>query len=64
LARRQTNGKPDVIALSWKAQRRLHHVWQRMQRRNKRRTIIAVAQARSSQPSLAVRQTLTVPGAG
>jgi transposase len=46
LARRQTNGEPNVIALSWKAQRRLHHVWHRMERRHKRRTIIAVAAAR------------------
>ena len=27
LARRQTNGEPEIVALSWKAQRRLHHVW-------------------------------------
>jgi transposase len=46
LARRQRDGEPEIIALSWKAQRRLHHVWQRMQQRNKRRTIIAVAAAR------------------
>jgi transposase len=46
LARRQAHGEPEVIALSWKAQRRLHHVWQRMEQRNKRRTIIAVAAAR------------------
>jgi hypothetical protein len=35
-----------VLALSWKAQRRLHHVWTRMEQRHKRRTIIAVAAAR------------------
>jgi transposase len=46
LARRQRDGEPEVIALSWKAQRRLHHLWQRMEQRNKRRTIIAVAAAR------------------
>jgi len=46
LARRQRDGEPEVIALSWKAQRRLHHVWARMEARNKRRTIIAVACAR------------------
>jgi transposase len=46
LARRQLDGEPHVIALSWKAQRRLHHVWRRMEQRNKRRTIIAVAAAR------------------
>ena len=41
-----STAKPDVLALSWKAQRRLHHVWQRMEQRHKRRTIIAVAAAR------------------
>jgi transposase len=46
LARRQRDGEPKVIALSWKAQRRLHHVWNRMEQRGKRRTIIAVAAAR------------------
>jgi transposase len=46
LARRQRDGEPEVIAISWKAQRRLHHVWQRMEGRHKRRTIIAVAAAR------------------
>jgi transposase len=46
LARRQTNAEPEIVALSWKAQRRLHHVWQRMEQRHKRRTIIAVATAR------------------
>jgi transposase len=46
LARRQRDGEPEVLALSWKAQRRLHHVWRRMEQRNKRRTIIAVAAAR------------------
>ncbi len=46
LARRQLDGEPQVLALSWKAQRRLHHVWRRMEQRNKRRTIIAVAAGR------------------
>jgi transposase len=46
LARRQRDGEPEVLALSWKAQRRLHHVWQRMQEGHKRRTIIAVAAGR------------------
>src|SRR5215212_2702114 len=46
LARRQLDGEPHVLALSWKAQRRLHHVWQRMEQRSKRRTIIAVAAGR------------------
>jgi transposase len=46
LARRQQHGEPEIIALSWKAQRRLHHVWTRMEQRHKRRTIIALAAAR------------------
>jgi transposase len=46
LARRQLDGEPHVLTLSWRAQRRLHHVWQRMEQRHKRRTIIAVAAAR------------------
>ena len=46
LARRQSNGEPEIIALSWTAQRRLHHIWTRMEQRHKRRTIIAVAAAR------------------
>jgi len=46
LARRQRDGEPHVIALSWKAQRRLHHIWNRMEHRSKRRTVIAVAAAR------------------
>lgn len=46
LARRQADGEPEVIAIAWKAQRRLHHVWNRMEQRHKRRTIIAVAAAR------------------
>jgi transposase len=44
--RRQANADPATVALAWKAQRRLHHVWTQMQQRNKRRTIIAVACAR------------------
>jgi transposase len=46
LARRQRDGEPQILALSWKARRRLHHIWQRMEQRHKRRTIIAVAAAR------------------
>jgi len=46
LRRRQQGADPKVVALSWKAQRRLHHVWSRMEARGKRRTIIAVAAAR------------------
>jgi hypothetical protein len=35
-----------MTCLSWKAQRRLHHVWHQMQLRNKRHAIIAVAAGR------------------
>lgn len=47
LARRQA-GQPDhVLAISWKAQQRLHRTWNRLDRdRGKRRTIVAVAVAR------------------
>jgi hypothetical protein len=46
LAHRQLDAEPQILALSWKAQRRLHHVWTRTEQRHKRRTIIAVAAAR------------------
>jgi transposase len=46
LRRRQADADPKIVALSWKAQRRLHHVWSRMEQRGKRRTIITVAAAR------------------
>ena len=46
LRRRQTGADAAIVALSWKTQRRLHRVWTRMERRGKRRTIIAVAAAR------------------
>src|SRR3954453_14509243 len=46
LRRRQRDADPKIVALSWKCQRRLHHVWERMEQRGKRRTIIAVAAAR------------------
>lgn len=46
LRRRQAGAEPAIVALSWKTQRRLHHVWSRMEQRGKRRTIIAVAAAR------------------
>jgi transposase len=46
LRRRQSGADAKIVALSWKAQRRLHHVWSRMEQRGKRRTIIAVAAAR------------------
>jgi hypothetical protein len=34
------------VAIAWSAQRRLHRTWARLEARNKRRTIIAVAAAR------------------
>jgi transposase len=47
LKRRQQGQDPHVIALSWKAQQRLHGSWRRLDaERGKRRTIVAVAVAR------------------
>jgi transposase len=47
LRRRQDGQPPHVIALSWKAQQRLHRTWRRLDsERGKRRTIVAVAVAR------------------
>jgi transposase len=47
LKRRQGGQSPHVIALSWKAQQRLHRTWRRLDaERGKRRTIVAVAVAR------------------
>jgi transposase len=46
LERRQLRQPAEAVAIGWTAQRRLHRVWQRMQRRGKRRTLIAVAAAR------------------
>jgi transposase len=46
LRRRQADAPAEIVALSWKTQRRLHRVWTRMEARGKRRTIIAVAAAR------------------
>lgn len=47
LTRRQAGQHPHVLALSWKAQQRLHHTWRRLDHdRGKRRTIVAVAVAR------------------
>jgi transposase len=43
---RQQGQPAAAVAIAWSAQRRLHRVWSRMQRRNKRRTLIAVATAR------------------
>lgn len=47
LKRRQEGQDAHVIALSWKAQQRLHRTWRRLDgERGKRRTIVAVAVAR------------------
>jgi transposase len=47
LKRRQAGQDAHIIALSWKAQQRLHHSWRRLDtQRGKRRTIVAVAVAR------------------
>lgn len=43
---RQQGQPPEAVAIAWSAQRRLHRVFSRMQRRGKRRTLIAVAVAR------------------
>lgn len=46
IKRRQEGQPAEAVAIAWSAQRRLHRVWSRMQRRGKRRTLIAVAVAR------------------
>jgi transposase len=47
LRRRQEGQSAAIIDLSWKTQRRLHNLWQRLDtQRQKRRTIVAVAVAR------------------
>ena len=47
LKRRQDGQDAHIIALSWKAQQRLHRTWRRLDsERGKRRTIVAVAVAR------------------
>lgn len=47
LERRQDSQEQAVIAIAWRAQQRLHHVWQRLDlERGKRRTVVAVAVAR------------------
>ena len=46
LAERQQDQPPEAIAVAWSAQRRLHRTWERLEKRAKRRTIIAVAAAR------------------
>jgi transposase len=46
LTDRQANQPPAAIAIAWSAQQRLHRTWTRLEKRAKRRTIIAVAAAR------------------
>jgi transposase len=47
LERRQDGQSAHVLAISWQAQQRLHHVWRRLDtERGTRRTIVAVAVAR------------------
>jgi transposase len=47
LERRQDGQQQAVIAIAWKAQQRLHHVWRQLDlKRGKRRTVVAVAVAR------------------
>jgi transposase len=46
LTDRQHDQPPEAIAVAWSAQRRLHRTWTRLEKRAKRRTIIAVAAAR------------------
>ena len=46
LTDRQAGQPAEAIAIAYSAQQRLHRTWQRLERRNKRRTIIAIAVAR------------------
>jgi transposase len=47
LQRRQQDQPPLILAISWKAQQRLHQLWRRLDsERGKRKTIVAVAVAR------------------
>jgi Transposase IS116/IS110/IS902 family len=47
LERRQQDQSAVVVAIAWKAQQRLHHLWRRLDtQRHIRRTIVAVAIAR------------------
>jgi transposase len=47
LQRRQEGQPAQAVAISWKAQQRLHHIWQRLDsERGKRKTTVAVAVAR------------------
>jgi transposase len=46
LTERQDGQPQEAVAVSWKAQLRLHRTWTRLEARAKRRTLIAVAAAR------------------
>jgi transposase len=46
LTDRQDGQPAQAVAISWSAQQRLYHTWTRLEKRAKRRTIIAVAAAR------------------
>jgi transposase len=46
LTDRQAGQPAEAVAVAWTAQRRLHRTWARLEARNKRRTLIAVAAAR------------------
>ena len=46
LSDRQAGQPPEAIAIAWSAQHRLHRTWTRLEQRNKRRTLTAVAVAR------------------
>jgi len=46
LTERQTGQPAEAVAVAWSAQRRLHRTWTRLEARQKRRTIVAVAAAR------------------
>ena len=47
LQRRQEGQPAQALAISWKAQQRLHHIWRRLDsERGKRKTVVAVAVAR------------------
>ena len=47
LKARQVDQPAAVIAIAWKAQQRLHHIWRRLDtKRGKRKTIVAAAVVR------------------
>jgi transposase len=46
LTERQADQPAEALAIAWSAQQRMHRTWTRLERRGKRRTIIAVAAAR------------------